>query len=136
MASATWALQSSVHAALLADAQLVGLLGGAHVYDHVPRGTKPPYVTFGTSTENDWSTADDTGHELLFALHVWTDALGRKTAELIVAAVRDVLHDQTLAVSGFRLINLRHESTDLNRVADGETLQGIVRFRAILEPTV
>lgn len=135
MASATWALQRSVHAALIGDTELVGLLGGSHVFDHVPRGTALPYMTFGASFENDWSTAEDIGHELLFSLNVWTEALGRKQAEEIMTAVRRVLHDQSLPVSGFRLINLRHESSDLIRLSDGETLQGVVRLRATLETT-
>ena len=136
MVSATWALQNSVHAALTGDEDLIGLLGGSHVYDHVPRGTTYPYVTFGPSAENDWSTADDTGHELLIVIHVWTEALGRQQVEEIMTAIRAALHDQTLAVSGFRLVNLRHESSNLNRLSDGETLQGIVRLRATLEAAI
>ena len=133
MTSATWALQSSVHSALIGDTDMIDLLGGGHVFDHVPRGTAMPYVTFGQSSENDWSTVDETGYELRFSLHVWTEALGRKLAEQIMSALRRILHDQTLAVSGFRLINLRHENSDLNRASDGEVLQGVVRFRATLE---
>lgn len=79
MASATWALQRSVHATLIGDTDLLALLGGAHVFDHVPRGMDLPYVTFGASSENDWSTADEVGHELLFSLHVWTEALSPVT---------------------------------------------------------
>ena len=135
MTSATWVLQSSVHSALIGDNVLIGLLGGGQVFDHVPRGTEMPYVTFGPSSENDWSTIDETGYELRFSLHVWTEAIGRKSAEQIMSALRRILHDQTLAVSGFRLINLQHENSDLNRVSDGEVLQGIVRFRATLEST-
>lgn len=136
MTSATWALQRSVHSALIGDAGLIGHLGGAHVYDHVPRSVSYPYVTFGPSTDTDWSTVGDTGHELLFSIHVWTEALGREMAENVMSAIREVLHDQTLAVSGFRLVNLRHQSSDLSRVGDGETLQGVMRFRATLEATI
>ncbi len=133
MTSATWALQRSVYAALIANQTLSGLLGGQRVFDHVPRGTALPYITFGPSSERDWSTSDDVAHELQVSLHVWTEALGRSQAEEIMTVVRTALHDQTLAVSGFRLINLRHENSALNRVSDGDTLQGIVRFRAVLE---
>ncbi|MEM9359863.1 MAG: DUF3168 domain-containing protein, partial [Pseudomonadota bacterium] len=109
------------------------LLGGQHVFDHVPRGTVLPYITFGPSSERDWSTSDDIAHELQISLHVWTEALGRSQAEEIMTVTRTLLHDQTLAVSGFRLINLRHEDSALKRVSDGDTLQGTIRLRAVLE---
>ncbi|MEM9360048.1 MAG: DUF3168 domain-containing protein [Pseudomonadota bacterium] len=133
MTSATWALQRSIYAALIANQTLSDLLGGQHVFDHVPRGTVLPYITFGPSSERDWSTSDDIAHELQISLHVWTEALGRSQAEEIMTVIRTLLHDQTLAVSGFRLINLRHEDSALKRVSDGDTLQGTIRLRAVLE---
>ncbi|MEM6498723.1 MAG: DUF3168 domain-containing protein [Pseudomonadota bacterium] len=135
MTSATWAMQRSVYAALIANQTLNGLLGGQRVFDHVPRNTALPYITFGPSSERDWSTSDDVAQELQLSLHVWTEAKGRRLAEEIMTIIRSVLHDQTLLVSGFRLVNLRHENSSLNRVSDGGTLQGIVRLRAVLEST-
>jgi hypothetical protein len=43
------------------------------------------------------------------------------------------LHDAALSLTDHRLINLRHETTDVRRDPDGETYQGIVRFRAVTE---
>ena len=46
--------------------------------------------------------------------------------------VHDLLHDIDLTVSGFNLINLRFEYSDIVRDPDGSTRHGIMRFRAII----
>jgi hypothetical protein len=134
MSSAAWALQKSVHGVLTADAAVLALLGGPHVYDDVPRGASLPYLTFGLSTERDWSTGGEEGMEHVLTLHVWSEAGGRKETHEIIGAVRAALHDAALALAGHRLVNLRHELTDARREPDGETYHGIVRLRAVTEP--
>ena len=134
MTSASWALQKSIHARLVADAAVVAALGGQRVYDDVPRSGAFPIVTFGITTERDWSTATDGGSEHIVTLHVWSRAAGRHEADGIIAAIRAALHDQALALAGHRLINLRQELAEVRRDPDGETFHGIVRLRAVTEP--
>ncbi|MGF1650360.1 MAG: DUF3168 domain-containing protein [Hyphomicrobiaceae bacterium] len=135
MTTAGWALQVAIHQVLVSDAALGAELGGGRVYDYVPRGASYPYVTFGQTAENDWSSGSDQGSEHLITLHVWDDGRGRRTAHRIVARVRGLLHDATLSLQGHRLINLRHEFTDVRREGDGQTIRALVRFRAVTEPT-
>lgn len=134
MASSAWELQKAIYASLIADTALTGLLGGARIYDDVPRGAELPYVTFGQSTVRDWSTGTDSGFEQLFTVHVWTRVNGERLAHQIMAALRDRLHDTALTLAGFKLVNLRHEFSDSVRDADGETIHGVVRYRAVTEP--
>lgn len=136
MASASWALQQAVFATLTSDAPLTALLGGARVYDDVPVRAEFPYVTFAQGAERDWSTGGEAGSEHALTLHVWSRASGRKETVAIIAALCTVLHDQPLTLSGHRLINLRHEASEVRRDADGETYHGIVRLRAVTEPMV
>lgn len=131
MGNAAWALQQAVYAALTSDAPLVALLGGARVYDVVPTRAEFPYVTIAQTAERDWSTGSEAGGEHTLTLHVWSRGGGRKETLAIVAAARAVLHEAALSLSGFRLINLRHEVSEVRR--DGETFHGIVRFRAVTE---
>jgi Protein of unknown function (DUF3168) len=133
MTTATWHLQTAIYSALSADATLTGLLGGTKVFDDVPRGTEFPYVTIGQSRVRDWSTGTDRGDEHIVTLHVWSRDNGRKSVEAIIDAIAAGLHDQPLAVTGHRLINLRRELSDIRRESDGETYHGIVRFRAVTE---
>lgn len=134
MPSAAWALQKAMYAALTANAAVTALLGGPHIYDDVPRGTDLPYLTFGLSTERDWSTGGEEGDEHIVTLHVWSQAAGRKETHEIIGAVRAALHDQLLTLADHRLVNLRHEFSDARREPDGETYHGIVRLRAVTEP--
>ncbi len=134
MASASLALQQAIFAALAADAGLLALLGGVRVWDDVPERAEFPYVTFALSSERDWSTGSEEGSEHLLTLHAWSRAAGRKEAHEILGALRRVLHDAALALSGHRLVNLRHEFSEVRRDADGETFHGIARYRAVTEP--
>jgi len=134
MATASWALQQAIFDTLTGDARLVALLGAPRIYDDVPQRTPHPYVTIGQSTIRDWSTGTDSGEEHLLTLHVWSRAGGRREAHEIMGALRDAVHDRALPLAGHRLVNLRHELSEAQREADGDTYHGIVRFRAVTEP--
>jgi hypothetical protein len=133
MSSAGFALQKAIFEKLTSDAPTLAALGGPRVYDDAPARTEFPFVTFGQSSERDWSTGSDEGYEHLVTLHVWSRARGRREAEQVIAAARAALHDQDLTLSGHRLINLRHEFSEARRDSDGETFHGIARFRAVTE---
>lgn len=135
MSSPAWELQKAIFAALIADAPLLALLGGARVYDDVPRGSALPYVSFGPSTTRDWSTGTETGSEHAVTLRVWSKAGGEKQVHLVLEAIRTALHDTSLVLVGHRLISLRHELSDAARASDGEIYAGVARFRAVTEPT-
>jgi hypothetical protein len=133
MSSAGFALQKAIFETLSNDSATLAALGGPRIYDDAPGRAEFPFMIFGQSTARDWSTGTDVGYEHVVTLHVWSRGRGRKEAEAIIAAARDALHDQDLALTGHRLINLRHESSEAKRDNDGETFHGIVRFRAVTE---
>ncbi|HWB46503.1 MAG TPA: DUF3168 domain-containing protein [Hyphomicrobiaceae bacterium] len=134
MSSAALSLQQAIFASLTADAALTALLGGPRIYDGAPQGSAFPYLTFGQSTARDWSTATDDGKEHIFTIHVWSRTRGTSEAQAIMDAVRAALHDQPLTLDGHRLVNLRAEFSDSRRDPDGQTMHGMVRFRAVTEP--
>jgi Protein of unknown function (DUF3168) len=129
-----WALQTAVYGALTANAELTAELSGPHVYDHVPRKTPTPYVTFAQSVVRDWSAGSQAAHEHTFTLQIWASAAGRKKTAAIAEALRATLHDRALTLDGHHLVNLRHEFSEIRRAEDGEKINGIVRFRAVTEP--
>jgi hypothetical protein len=133
MASAAWALQRAAYQALTGDAPLVGLLGGARVYDDVPPGAALPYVVLAPASDRDWSTGTDTGREVTLTVHVWSTARGHREVQEIMARLIVVLEGPAVVVDGFRLVNLRYDTSALRRDGDGETRQGTVRFRAVME---
>ncbi|PPC84966.1 MAG: hypothetical protein CTY31_08030 [Hyphomicrobium sp.] len=134
MMSASTAVRTAIVSALANDVAVTAALGGARIYDDVPTRAEFPYLVFAQTSERDWSTATDVGHEHLVTLHVWSRALGRKETDAIMAATQAALHDQALALDGHRLVNLRHEFSDARRDPDGETYHGITRYRAVTEP--
>lgn len=136
MSNAGWLLQKALYSALLADSELIALLGGNHVYDDVPQGAPFPYVTIGESSVSDWSTGSDDGYEHILTLHVWSRAKGRKQVYDIVNCIRQVLDQSPLTVTGHHLVNMRFELSEARRESDGETYHGIVRYRAVTEVAV
>ena len=133
--SADHALQKAIHARLSGDAGLLALLGSARIFDETPQRAELPYVTFGQSSMRDFSTATEAGHEHLLTINVWSRAAGRKEAHAIMLAIRNALHDAVLTLQDHRLVNLRHEFSEARREDDGDTIHGLIRFRAVTEPT-
>ena len=70
MSDPAYALQEAMRAQLLAHAPLTALLGGAHVFDEVPRGEKSPHVVFAAIETRDWSVSGQKAHEHFVTLEV------------------------------------------------------------------
>ena len=133
--SAGWQLQQGVYGALSANVPLGTLLGGARIYDDVPHGAAYPFVTMGQTSSTDFGTGTEDGEEHIVTLHVWSSFGGRSEAQLIMGAIRDALHNASLALTGYTLINLRQQFSDIRREADGITIHGLVRYRAVTQPS-
>ena len=133
--SAGWQLQQAVYGALSASAPLTALLGGPRVYDDVPHAAAYPFVTMGQTSSTDWGTDSNDGEEHILTLHVWSSFGGRSEAQLIMGAIRDVLHTAHMTLSGHTLVNLRQQFSDIRREADGITIHGLVRYRAVTQPS-
>jgi hypothetical protein len=127
------ALQKAMLSRLAADPSVAALLGGSGIYDDVPQGTRPPYVSFGDIATRDWSTKDARAEEHFATLFVWSRERGRKQAYEIIAAIDAALDGAALVLDGHRLVSL---STTFWTVArEGENYRGIVRLRAATERT-
>ena len=132
--AASAALRAAVHDALIADASLTGLLGGAKIFDEPPRSAAFPYVTLGEARVSDFSTGSEPGEEHALTLHAWSRQGGHRQAHLIAGALLQALDDAALALADHRLINFRFAVADVRREADGRTYHALIRFRAVTEP--
>jgi Protein of unknown function (DUF3168) len=132
--SSAWALQEAIHQRLTADASLTTLLGGPRIYDHVPRNTAYPILTFGQSVAREWATGTEDGEEHVLTLHVWSDGGSRQQAHDIMGAVKRVLNQAALPLNDHRLVDIRHEFSEARPEPDRESYHGIVRYRAVTEP--
>jgi hypothetical protein len=132
--AASVALRAAVHDALVADAALVTILGGAQVYDEPPRAAAFPYVTLGEARIADYSAGGESGEEHQLTLHAWSRQGGHSEAHRIAGALLQALDDAPLALTDHTLVNLRFSVADIRREADGRTYHALVRFRAVTEP--
>ena len=113
---------------------MTSLLGGDRIYSQAPPAAQFPFITLGQTVNLDWSTGTDEGAEHSLTLHVWSRADGAREVHEILEMIRTVLHDQLLALEDHYLVNLRHEFMEARLDPDGETMHGIVRYRAVTEP--
>jgi hypothetical protein len=132
--AASAALRAAVHDALIADAGLVSVLGGAKVYDEPPRAAAFPYVTLGETRIVDFSTGSEPSEEHQLTLHAWSRQGGHREAHLVTGALMQALDNAPLILAGHHLVNFRFAVADVRREADGRTYHALVRFRAVTEP--
>ena len=132
--NAASATQNAMRSALLARAPLITLLGGAHIFDEVPRGANAPYVVFTGIETRDWSVADQKAHEHFITLETITNSRGRSAAQNIADEIEATLDNATLILDGHKLINLRVIFTNVSRNLKSESFGVIQRFRAATEP--
>jgi hypothetical protein len=133
--NAALALQQAMRAALLADTTLLALLGGAHIFDEVPRGEPPLHVAFTGIETRDWSTQTDKAHEHFVTIEVMTNERGRALAQSICERLDAVLDQAALTLVDHRLINLRLVFWSVSRSKSSDTFGASLRFRAATEPT-
>lgn len=134
MTNAQWELQKAVYQTLAADAALQAEIGDpARIFDDPPPDALFPYLTLGEARMSDWKGVEG-GLEHDVKLHVFSRYAGRREVKRILGAVYDALHEAALTVTGHDLINIRFVFADAFRRSDGETYQGVARFRAVTQP--
>tara|TARA_R110000787_G_scaffold37800_2_gene95777 strand:- start:146 stop:547 length:402 start_codon:yes stop_codon:yes gene_type:complete len=131
MSIGQFALQTAIYSTLSNDNNLTSTLG-AGVFDEVTEGATYPFVVLGEETAIDYGTKDLVGGETTINIHIWSQYKGSKETKNIMDRIHDLLHDSDISVSGFNLINLRFEYSDIMRDPDGVTRHGVMRFRAII----
>jgi hypothetical protein len=134
MTIAAASLRAAIRDALAADGALTILLGGAKIYDEVPRAASYPYVSLGEARVTDFSAGDQPGEEHQLTLHAWSQQGGHREAHMIAGALLQALDDAPLSLAGQHLVNLRFAVADIRREPDGRTYHALVRFRAVTEP--
>jgi hypothetical protein len=131
--NAALALRKAIFARLSADAPLRALIGPGSVFDEVPRGQEPPYLTLGEGNVKDWSTSSDRGHEHHLVITAWSKQGGVAEVLSIAAAAVATLEAMPAALEGHRLVNLVGLGTEVKREADRRLVKAGLRLRAVTE---
>jgi hypothetical protein len=128
------ALRSALRAWLAADAALLSLLGGERIWDEPPRGSEPPYLTFGEAVARDWSTASSSGREHAFTVVAWSRQGGDAELLAILARLEALCADPALVLDGHRLILLRVVAQESGRPDKTGLRKAVVRLSGLTEP--
>ena len=127
------ALQAAIHARLIADTSVTSLLGGPKVHDRTPPDETFPYVTFGATASQDWSTGTERGDAHLITINVWSRQQGKKQVLDIAGAVISSLETFVLLPAGHRVVLLRADGVAANYDASLRGYRATVRFEALTE---
>ncbi len=127
------ALRKALLSYLATQAPILSGLGGARVYDEVPRGVQPPYLLLGDVQMRDWSTSLSRGAEHFLTLSVLSSSHGVREALDIAQRLIDALDEAPLTLQGHALIDLRFLALETKRTQDGRFARASLRFRAATE---
>lgn len=128
------ALIEAMRLRLIGHAPLTALLGGAHVFDELPRGEPLPHIVFSACETRDWSVKDQKAHEHFVTLEAKTGARSRKLAQALVAEIDAALDSYPLALSGQLLVNLSLLFWTVTKDRASGGFSAVIRFRAATEP--
>ena len=128
------AVQQAMLGALAARPTLASLLGGAHIYDELPRGANIPNVAFTTIETRDWSVADQKAHETFVALDINSKSRSRAQVQNIIQEIETALDGAALTLVGHNLVNLRCVFISATRQKAADYFTATMRFRAATEP--
>jgi hypothetical protein len=135
-ASPERALVAALRAAFQASATVRTLLGDpVRVADGPDAGGTFPFLTFGDHRAEDAGAAMASATAHALSLHVWSRYAGRAEALELIAALRGVIEGGAVAPAGHRLVLLHVAYTDVFRAADGRTMHGLLRLKAVTEPS-
>jgi len=129
------AFQTAVLDRLKGDAAVKAVLGDpARVYAIAPNGARFPFLSTG---RGETELADGSGTDLVdhrLTLHLWGRRDDMDALKDAAGAVRAALHQADLTFPDpYACILCRVVYTDLFTGADGRTMHGVVRVRALVE---
>lgn len=133
-----WHLQSALYSKLTENAALCSLLaaGSGGVYDEVPRDAVFPYIVIGDMTAAREDTQQTHAEDVRMTLHVYSRGAGQRECKRIIDAVAAALEDGALNIAGHVAVLCRRLSVSCALMADGETRQGLMEYRLIVERVI
>lgn len=91
-----------------------------------------PYVEVGMVVCRPWDTARELGHEFVARLHVWSRSGSVAETKAIQGQIYARLHRQAITVTGYSLILLQNELSDVMRAPSG-AFHGVCEYRGLIE---
>lgn len=130
MSIGQFALQEAIYSALNVSAITTDL--NCAVVNEPTNDQSYPFIQIGDDRVDDYSTKVEDGGEYELNFDVWSQYKGSKECKQIMDKIHDLLHDSNVSVTGFNLVNIQLDYSDILRDPDGVTRHGVMRFRAII----
>jgi hypothetical protein len=136
--SALPALSQAITAVLKADATFTSLAAGP--FDPPKEGQAFPFVDFGEHEERPWYTFQNTGREVFFVMHIWSQQVGTSSSGFkqcydILDAITGALETQTFVINDFEMTEKGFLLDDVAKMPlqpDGVTKHLAIRFHTWL----
>ncbi|RVD15367.1 MAG: DUF3168 domain-containing protein [Mesorhizobium sp.] len=110
-------------------------LAGANVFDQVPEANPFPRITIGDEQVIDDGNTCQDGWEVFSDVHCWSrpDAGSKVEVKTLAGEVVTAV-SAIVAIAGFSLVSIEHQTTRVFRDPDGLTEHAVVSFRALIDP--
>lgn len=131
MSSCEWEVQKAIYSRLVANITLMGMIEG--IYDHVPDGSNFPYVVLQEIYAVDSSNLVDKITQIRMIVGVYTRERGSKTALLIMAEIKELLHHADIDVEAYDMLSFCLEASELHQMKDGLTYVGKMEFKGYVQ---
>ena len=130
MSVGQFALQEAIYSALNVSAITSDL--NCAVVNEPTNDQSYPFIQLGEDRVDDYSTKVEAGGEYELNFDIWSHYNGSKECMQIMDKIHDLLHDSSISVTGFNLVNIQLDYSDILKDPDGVTRHGVMRFRAII----
>ena len=128
-------LQAHLYSALTKNRELLDVLAGPRIYDHIPENIKPPYIAIGRTAMNDWSTATEEGFEHQVTLHIWAPPSSRNLSYQLQEIIHRTMDQLSPKLINAIIVNVTLEHSEINRERNSMYFHAISRFRIVTEVT-
>jgi hypothetical protein len=133
-------LRTSIYSRLSGYSALTTLLSSSGaIYEFVPQeladtDAEFPFLFIGDMDASEFDADDRTGARVPITLHAWSRYRGKKECAEILDACYDALHRYTaLAVTGYNVIDVQWDGSQIMRDPDGLTYHGIGTFAVLMD---
>lgn len=133
MPSSSLSLQKAIVAKLRADGGVAAIVG-TKVYD-TPEANTFPRITLGEDQILFTRAECYLGEDVNLTVHAWSREPGFPQIKRLAGAIQAALHDATLTLDGYRLVDLSVDDVRFMRESDGLTSHAVLSFTALTEPT-
>jgi hypothetical protein len=132
MSDARLLLQKAIYSRLTGNAALMAKLTG--VFDFIPDNQTYPFIQIGEVDYSPFDTQTFDGFQGTITINLWhrSSSRGRSTLHDIQNDVYNLLHNWIPSVSGYTVVSMRFDFSNIIVDPDAVTYHGVQRFKIIM----